>query len=163
VRKLIVFLIGITYFVLPDTARAARIFCASKIIECKVAVFSGEIVSGDFERFKDFVVKNSPVLESVLLTSRGGSVREALAIGRLTRKYLLRTSSLLSISNDDWDNPEDVKRRCASACALIWLGGVDRSETVGFHRPAITGDEYRNLPPSEASKLYLSILAEIKT
>ncbi|MCX5478418.1 hypothetical protein OSH08_05350 [Kaistia geumhonensis] len=60
----------------------------------------------------------------VLLESNGGLVEPALHIGELIRQRGLETA----VAYD---------ARCASACALIWLGGVKRnifpSSRIGFH------------------------------
>ena len=50
---------------------------------------------------------------------------------------------------------------CASACALIWFGAVDRSGTVGLHRPKINDPQFAALPPPEASTVYKQALQRI--
>src|SRR5262249_54440625 len=52
---------------------------------------------------------------------------------------------------------------CASACALIWFGGVDRSGQAGLHRPWINDPRFRELSPPEASTAYRQVLAVIET
>ena len=51
---------------------------------------------------------------------------------------------------------------CASACFLIWTGGVERDGTVlGLHRPAIAATSFASLPADRASILYRQLLSDI--
>ena len=52
---------------------------------------------------------------------------------------------------------------CASACALIWFGGVDRSGDVGVHRPRSTDPQFTALPATEAVIAYRRVLDGIET
>ena len=52
---------------------------------------------------------------------------------------------------------------CASACALIWMGGVNREGTVGLHRPRIVDPIYKGLMPANASTAYNRLLASVNT
>lgn len=87
-----------------------------------LVVISGTFVSGDFEAFQ-FRVANVPSA-IVILRSDGGSLLESIQIGRLIR---LRGYPTVV--------PDGV--RCASACAIAWLGGAERymgsTAYVGFH------------------------------
>src|SRR5258706_13847542 len=55
---------------------------------CLVAFLHGEIVDGDYERVKAFIRAHHPFLNAIYIQSPGGSIREALMIGRLFRRYL---------------------------------------------------------------------------
>lgn len=115
----------------------------------------GEIVPGDSQRLEEIVNTlnaNGVLIRALNLYSPGGSLVEGLAIGRLARSLLIRTSAPLVVSEGTlcwtdrqiigamdlnypgyFTNAEDPMCVCASACALAWLGGVSRTGTVGFH------------------------------
>src|SRR5262249_28583042 len=80
---------------------------------------TGPIDQGDDERFA--AVLDGDVT-TVSLTSNGGRVLEAVAIGRLIRARGLNT---------------EVPISCVSACALVWAGGVKRTAVgrVAMHCP----------------------------
>jgi ATP-dependent protease ClpP protease subunit len=86
----------------------------------------GEIVPGDFERFKTAAATISPTNTVVVfLASDGGNLIEGLEIGEQIRKLRYATAV-----------PDGF--RCASACALAWLAGTPRpmmgpTALVGFH------------------------------
>lgn len=50
---------------------------------------------------------------------------------------------------------------CASSCALIWFGAIERGGVVGLHRPKITDSQFATLPPDRASKQYRDVLQKI--
>jgi hypothetical protein len=50
---------------------------------------------------------------------------------------------------------------CASACALIWFGAVDRGGQVGLHRPRIDDPEFKAMAPADATRVYRQALDEI--
>ena len=50
---------------------------------------------------------------------------------------------------------------CASACALIWFGAVDRDGAVGLHRPRIDDAGFAALSPAEAAVVYKRVLNDI--
>src|SRR5262245_22882603 len=60
---------------------------------CKVALIKGTIAPGDSAKFAQVLWHTHPFLEKIVLWSPGGSVDEALKIGRLVRKFLLRTEA----------------------------------------------------------------------
>ena len=68
-------------------------------------------------------------INTVRLSSRGGSVEEAIKIGRLIRQRVLNAE----ISGD-----------CDSSCSLVMIGGVRRTipppfYSLGFHRISLSG------------------------
>jgi hypothetical protein len=146
------------------SSQAAEIGCSFHVDDveknkCQFAWIGGEIHRGDYEKLKRFFADNLPALEIISLSSSGGSVTEALLMGRLVRKYLVRTSTHVSMSNGRWDTLPQY--RCASACALIWFGGVIREGSVGLHRPRIDDPDYRTLPPIRASEVYRKVLSDV--
>jgi len=90
--------------------------------EVALVTVEGEIVPNDE---KEFQQKVSTVPKAVVaFQSSGGNVVAALRIGKLIR---LRNFTTVV--------PDDM--RCASACALAWLGGTNRlmgaTARIGFH------------------------------
>jgi hypothetical protein len=139
---------------------------------CYVGLITGPIEKGDYAQFKKFLTAHYRYMYSVHLVSRGGDVEEAIKIGRLLRKYLLHSQApSMFADNDFWaygyppstEHPlcKGPKCRCASACALIWFGAVDRLGAVGLHRPKITDPQFSALPPDEASKRYKDALKAV--
>jgi len=146
---------------------------------CATGYLHGIIVGGDFEKVSDFYKRNHRVLSMVKLWSSGGEVDVAIKIGRLMRKYLISveapetwyTGGKRVLDTFEWDTrgstitttlcagPDCV---CASACALIWFGGVDRSGEVGLHRPRIDDPQFKSLSPTEATAVYRRTLEDIE-
>lgn len=95
-------------------------------------ILSGEIVQGDADRFRS-AVAGLPAETIVRLQSPGGVALDGIRIGKLIRERGFGTYAPYGV--------------CASACGLIWLGGVDRwinpNARVGFHQ-AYTGDARNN-------------------
>lgn len=58
---------------------------------CRTIYIEGDLISGDAVHFLQLLQQNHPFVSTVILASHGGSVREALEIGELVRKYLLIT------------------------------------------------------------------------
>jgi hypothetical protein len=87
-----------------------------------VVTVSGKLELGDADIFRQKIAALPKALVS--LQSDGGSTIAAIEIGKLIR---LRQFSTLVPDNS----------RCASACALAWLGGAQRfmgeTSLVGFH------------------------------
>jgi hypothetical protein len=139
---------------------------------CGTAFIVGEIQKGDFEKVRSLLAKNHPFLGTFLIRSSGGDAVEAMRIGTLFRKYLITAGGptgnakigfvgpLLSRPNERCSQFH-LDCGCASACALIWLGAVHRSGTVGLHRPRIEDQAFRSLPADDASKVYRTVLASI--
>jgi hypothetical protein len=148
-------------------------------LKCAYSLLRGKIIAGDYEKVRQALRDSWPHLTEINLDSPGGSVLEALKIGRLLRKYLITATvsraeaqhppsapgpappfdpskpyTVLPAPSDSWV--------CASACALIWFGGVERSGTVGLHRPRITDPDFASASPEEATKRYRLLLSAIE-
>ena len=115
-------------------------------VTCPNGLVNGPIVKGDYEKVAAFIRANHPFESTFRLVSPGGDVHEALKIGRLFRRYLIATVAptdrYLEYANreprttygvphlDSWpgSGSGDLCRGenciCASACALIWFGGI---------------------------------------
>jgi len=135
---------------------------------CLQGFLHGTIVKGDYEKVAALYRANHRVLYNFALLSPGGDAEEAMKIGRLFRRYLVRAeapaiSKLFAhggtVIKDLCNTNEQCE--CASACALIWFGAVDRFGEVGLHRPRTTDPRFKAMPPADASVAYKRMLDEI--
>ncbi|MDT0681908.1 hypothetical protein RM543_04360 [Roseicyclus sp. F158] len=89
------------------------------------ARISGTIRPGDADRFTDWLGARSEPLLEVALLSPGGSVSDALTIGRRLRQ-------------DEIDTRIETNAVCMSACPYMLMGGperfVSREGAVGVHQ-----------------------------
>jgi hypothetical protein len=101
-------------------------------------VIEGRITEGDFERFLNTVLEQGIYSSTVHLASNGGNVGEALKIGRFIRLNSMATETGARHQGQNIC-PNGIKPQncnCASACVLIFLGGIHRSGNIlGVHRP----------------------------
>lgn len=74
---------------------------------------TGAIKGGDSERFATYLQENGDLPKTVSLHSPGGSVRDALAIGRMVR-------------GRNFDTQIVADAVCFSACPYVFMGGVSR-------------------------------------
>lgn len=106
---------------LAAPARSAEITTLSRADGLSVTL-SGPLVLGDDERLRRAV--GSSRISELRLSSGGGLIAPALEIGRLLKQH-------------GGDSTVQERTECASACALIWLAGknrtLERSAKVGFH------------------------------
>lgn len=124
--------------------------------EVGTIVLHGIISKGDSGSISDAIKEANHagiLIVGITLISPGGDVEEGLTIGRLIREKRLITSAP---SREDFGLQAFQCRKqvlpqahpanlfidllpgtdacvCASACALSWIGGVIRDETVGLH------------------------------
>ena len=118
-----------------------------------VLILEGKIVSGDYDRLRNFVGTKSnfdKISSGVFLASPGGSIAEAMKIGRLIRALRLSTDapsgppmgipkfgkSVIQANNLVAPQTDYL---CASACFLVYVSGVYRKLNwvgrLGVHRP----------------------------
>ncbi len=156
---------------------------------CGSVLIKGPIEIGDSAKFYQRLQKNHPFLYHIYLWSPGGSAPEAIKIGQLIRKALIKTSAPGPIFgggqigtttqsdsgmlfDPNFDSNATASSRsflcrgkgchCASACFLIWAAGVERSgNTLGLHRPSTNAPEFANSPPAQASEMYRRIVLAI--
>ncbi|HEY6618665.1 MAG TPA: hypothetical protein VIY68_03890 [Steroidobacteraceae bacterium] len=92
---------------------------------------TGVIMPGTADAFAKEVAKRGAYIKTVLLQSPGGSVSDALAMGRLIRETKFSTEV-------------ESGRYCASACPLVFAGGVKRiarsNAAIGVHEVAAFGN-----------------------
>lgn len=86
---------------------------------------TGTIHPGSAKVFADEVEKRGGYIKTIVLHSPGGSVTDALEMGRLIRKKNFATEV-------------ETGRYCASSCPLIFAGGVERRAgeraVIGVHQ-----------------------------
>ena len=88
---------------------------------------TGTITPGLSEKFAAEVARRGDYIRTVVLNSPGGSVNDALAMGRLIREKQFATEI-------------ESGRYCASSCPLVFAGGVERragdKASIGVHQVA---------------------------
>ncbi len=121
-------LVVLFYHFLLCHSQAAKID-VQKEDELSVIIVDGDLVLGDEKRFADAAISTSDAL--VVLGSNGGNLFAGIEIGKAIR--LKGFTTLV---------PDNI--RCASACALAWLGGRVRAmgttAEVGFHAASNADD-----------------------
>ena len=102
----------------------------------------GTITPGTSESFAAEVGRHGEYIKTVVLNSPGGSVTDALAIGRLIRDKRFSTEV-------------EAGKYCVSSCPLVFAGGVDRragdGATIGVHQVAAIRPAANGLPRDEMS------------
>jgi hypothetical protein len=145
---------------------------------CKAKLYlSGEIVAGDYERFREELRARGPDLRIVQLwSSPGGNLDEAMKIGRLIRKLWIETrlahwiSPRIAVMGVRWDGDKSAitvtpdNAVCASACAFIWVAGVPRSGNAQLiiHRPYFDPKHFAGLDASEATQRFNQLQEEAR-
>jgi hypothetical protein len=93
---------------------------------------TGTIMLGTADDFAAEIAKRGSYIKTVVLRSPGGSVRDALAMGRLIRQKQYATEV-------------EGSRYCASSCPLVFAGGVERrassTAAIGVHEVAAVGGD----------------------
>jgi len=88
---------------------------------------TGTITPGSARSFADEVERHGEYVRTIVLNSPGGSVADALAMGRLIRARKFATEV-------------EAGKYCASSCPLMFAGGVERRAgeraTIGVHQIA---------------------------
>lgn len=109
-------------------------------------VLDGVIEPGDADRFRAYYEETADGYSfSVTLNSPGGNMAEGIRLGRLFRELGIHTYVLqypkrpANMGQFDYADIEAVPgAQCASACAIAFMGGVDRvvppNGELGFHQ-----------------------------
>jgi hypothetical protein len=86
---------------------------------------TGTITPGSSEAFAEEIQRRGDYVKTVVLNSPGGSVGDALAMGKLIRQKRLSTEV-------------EPGKYCASSCPLVFVGGVERragaKAAIGVHQ-----------------------------
>jgi hypothetical protein len=178
----IIWVVVVAFLLFGNQTHAAEVGCDFTIrsddpTTCGAGYILGPIVHGDYEKVVALYRQSFGNLFSFVLISSGGDVAEAIKIGRLFRQYLMSVQSPIGYQTADsrfsprnfvfsgardnsLNHPEALAQChssdciCASACALIWFGAVERIGTVGLHRPTIDDPEFKSLPAAQAMEAY---------
>jgi hypothetical protein len=90
---------------------------------------TGTITPGIWKNFAAEAERHSEYIRTVVLNSPGGSVTDALAMGRLIREKRFATEV-------------EAGKYCVSSCPLVFAGGVDRrvgdKASIGVHQIVTT-------------------------
>lgn len=93
---------------------------------------TGTITPGTADRFAAEIDKRGSYVKTIVLQSPGGSVADALKMGRLIRQRSFATEV-------------EAGKYCASSCPLVLAGGVDRragaNASIGVHQIASAGED----------------------
>lgn len=123
----------------------------------KVRIYaSGEIEEGDAEVLERLAEEKGITDAMVLLDSDGGSLLGAMALGKVIRQHRFDTS--IATYND---GKMEVAGICASACAYVFAGGINRyyvakRTRLGLHQFSSRGERFS----SEATQVASGILVE---
>ncbi len=106
---------------------------------------SGDIDAKAGERLEDYILHNKvPARSWAILNSPGGSVVGGMELGRVIRKYQLRTDVAARKANSSSTFDYDVGA-CYSSCTLAYVGGYFRflhtGSHFGIHRFAFTSPQ----------------------
>jgi hypothetical protein len=103
---------------------------------------TGTIIPGLSENFAAEVSKHGAYIKTVVLNSPGGSVTDAMAMGRLIREKKFATEV-------------EAGKYCASSCPLVFAGGVERragnKAAIGVHQVAVSATPSLGPPRDEMS------------
>ena len=103
---------------------------------------TGTITPGISGAFAAEVGKRGDYIKTVVLNSPGGSVTDALAMGRLIRDRKFATEV-------------EPGKYCASSCPLVFFGGIERragdKSAIGVHQVAAIGSAAAGAPRNDMS------------
>jgi hypothetical protein len=109
-------------------------------------IIKGDITAEDEKKFKQIALNTE--FATVVLDSRGGLLRPAIAIGKTIRIKEFATAV--------------VDAECLSSCALIWLAGdvryMAKNSKVGFHAAYIEDKDGKTIPAATGNALVGSYL-----
>jgi hypothetical protein len=105
-------------------------------------IATGTITPGTSQGFAAEIDKYGEYIKTVVLNSPGGSVTDALAMGRLIRERKFATEV-------------EAGKYCASSCPLVFAGGVERRAgsraAIGVHQVAVSSSNVLGPPRDEMS------------
>jgi hypothetical protein len=105
-------------------------------------IATGTITPGILQSFAAETERHGEYIKTVVLNSPGGSVAEALEMGRLIREKRFATEV-------------EAGKYCVSSCPLVFAGGVDRraddKATIGVHQVTAVRSAANGPPRDEMS------------
>ncbi len=117
----------------------------------------GEIVEGDYQRFRALVLSTKGA-NTVWLASLGGNFSEALRIGRLVRALSLAVWAPMFHNRPLVALTDNRNNTCASSCFFIYIAGANRhGSIIGVHRPFLAREQYASMGLDQAAKAHLRI------
>jgi hypothetical protein len=124
----------------PDAAMAKPM--TFELVRAGRLMAIGTITPGISQSFAAEAERHGDYIKTVVLDSPGGSVTDALAMGRLIREKRFATEV-------------DAGKSCVSSCPLVFAGGVERrvgeKATIGVHQVAATRSAANSPPRDEMS------------
>jgi hypothetical protein len=103
---------------------------------------TGTITPGISKAFATEIDKRGDYIKTVVLNSPGGSIADAMAMGRLIREKKLSTEV-------------EAGKYCASSCPLVFAGGIERragdKAVIGVHQVAAIASAANGPPRDEMS------------
>lgn len=103
---------------------------------------TGAITPGASDSFAAEIARRGDYVKTVVLNSPGGSVGDALAMGRLIRERRLATEV-------------EPGKYCASSCPLVFFGGIERragdKAAIGVHQVFAAGAQDPMAPRDDMS------------
>jgi len=131
-RRIVLFIIFVLVLPTPvglSTSNAAEIYAVHMTKEPSWIFVEGQFETGDEKKFRDVAFSAPKAL--VTLKSDGGNLIAGIGIGKT-----------IQLKGFETYIPSGV--RCASACALAWLGSRNRAMSagarVGFHAASFKGN-----------------------
>jgi hypothetical protein len=137
------FFIIIFYSTVSLSAQEIRTHRFGNATEALVISIDGPFEEGLAERFRNFLDSDGFEGFNVSLNSVGGNLMEGIRLGYLLREleYVVSIGKVIYVTNPFMPNseqPEGASGQCLSACAIAFLGGVERSpgnvSKLGFHQ-----------------------------
>jgi hypothetical protein len=124
----------------PDGAMAKPM--TFELVSAGKLMATGTITPGISEAFAAEVSRHGDYIKTVVLNSPGGSVADALTMGRLIRERKFATEV-------------EAGKYCASSCPLVFAGGVERRAgdraAIGVHQVAAISSVAGGPPRDEMS------------
>lgn len=137
---------------------------------CADIRITGEIVEGDYDRFRSILKRSEPYALSVTVLSPGGDLYEGIKIGSLIRQRLLSTTTASVIDGTNVLFSSDSRDIscvgdtciCASTCFVIWVAGIQRlGNALILHRPRDDSGGFGKKRVESARIEYQNVLDEI--
>jgi hypothetical protein len=127
---------------LPQPDRAMAQPMTFELVGGGRLIANGTITPGISQKFAAEAERHGEYIKTVVLNSLGGSVADAMAIGRLIREKQFATEV-------------EAGKYCVSSCPLVFAGGIDRrageKAVIGVHQVAAMRSAANGPPRDEMS------------